>query len=169
MADDKSKRRIQSQTERDAEGLKARLERDARDGRPIEFDAEEVTGKLLGEELAETRSRRPTPERLNRLEVKHDQLAADVGEIKESVAKIDGKLEVVPQLVDLLKQVVAGEVAGDNAKLTATLEINKAKAADEIEEAKDRRARWAKTWTQVLAGAGLAGTAILAAIQARGC
>ncbi len=130
---------------------------------------EPITGNYTGPELEAMRKKRPTDQRIGRLETKADNLEIKVDALTTAVANIDGKLEVVPRLVSLLETVVGSKVAGDNAKLTATLEIGKATATDQLEENKERRARWSKTWTQILAGAGIAATAVLAAIQARGC
>jgi hypothetical protein len=50
-----------------------------------EFVAEDPTGKYEGEELQRIRSRRPTPERISRLELKHDRLAEVVTDVRVDV------------------------------------------------------------------------------------
>lgn len=75
------RRRMQSQTERDAEGLAAKRERESSSHEsavPDPFDAEEITGRLAGDELAEARAQRPSNDRIGRLEEKHDALADEV-------------------------------------------------------------------------------------------
>lgn len=57
---------------------------------PVE-DEEEVTGKHDGDELRELRGRRPTRERLTRLEDKHDGLDEKVDGIDEKVDGIDSR------------------------------------------------------------------------------
>ncbi len=117
MSDDKriKKGRMQSQTERDAEGLAAKKERES--GTPdVTFPADEITGKHAGVELAELRAMRPTDERIGRLETKHDQLATEVrtkndqfatevSGVRVEVAKMSGKLEVLPDLVKAVEKV----------------------------------------------------------------
>lgn len=68
---------MQSQDERDMEGLAARRERE-RDGVVRELGGEEITGRYEGEELETRRATRPPDERFNRLENKHDELKRDV-------------------------------------------------------------------------------------------
>ena len=58
-----------------------------------EFIAEDVTGQYQGEELARFRARRPTDERIGRLEAKHDKLVETVGAVDKTVANMAGKLE----------------------------------------------------------------------------
>jgi len=64
-------------------------------GVPVEFaDFDEpVTGVISGEELRAARAKRPTDERIGRLEDKHDSLAEKVSTVSETVARIDGKLD----------------------------------------------------------------------------
>jgi hypothetical protein len=102
VSDDR-KPRHQSQTERDIAGMAARRERQAAPRGVPEFVAEELTGNYEGEELARMRARRPTPHRLALLETKHDDLAGTVGEMRVDVARIDGKLDVLPELLSILR------------------------------------------------------------------
>lgn len=69
-----------------------------RDSRPFAavpepLDEEEVTGKHEGDELRELRGRRPTRERLHRLEDKHDALDAKVDGIDSRTSRMEGKLD----------------------------------------------------------------------------
>jgi uncharacterized coiled-coil protein SlyX len=67
-------------------------------GIPAEtFD--DPTGQCSGEQLARARSRRPTPERISRLEAKHDELAETVTEIRIGVGKMSGQLDTLVQHV----------------------------------------------------------------------
>jgi hypothetical protein len=63
--------------------------------RGVEFIPEEVTGVYEGEELARFRSRRPTDERIGRVEVKLDRGDERLGALEQTVAKMDGKLDTV--------------------------------------------------------------------------
>lgn len=84
-----SPKRMQTQTERDFDGLAARR---GRDSVPVMVD-EEITGKHDGDELAQLRSQRPTDQRVARLEAKHDELA-------KSVSRMEGKLDTA---IDFIK------------------------------------------------------------------
>jgi predicted transcriptional regulator len=101
MADGPPKR-LQSQSERDIAGLAARRVRE-RIGAVPEFVAEEVTGQYQGEELAQMRARRPTDQRIARVEEKFDALESTVSDMRVEVGKIDGKLDVLPRLLSLLE------------------------------------------------------------------
>lgn len=70
----------------------------------VEFPADEdITGKHEGEELAQMRSRRPTIARVERLEVKQDEDRERFAKLEIAVASIDGKLAVLPRVLDLLE------------------------------------------------------------------
>lgn len=62
---------------------------------PEPIEDEEVTGKHDGDELRELRGRRPTRERLTRLEDKHDGLDEKVDGIDSKVSRMEGKLDTV--------------------------------------------------------------------------
>lgn len=51
----------------------------------VEFVSEECTGRYEGEDLQRVRARRPTPERIARLELKHDRLAEVVTDVRVDV------------------------------------------------------------------------------------
>lgn len=61
------------------------------------FVDEECTGKYEGEQLARIRSRRPTPERISKLEIKHDELVKAFNdhraESNETMGRVEGKLD----------------------------------------------------------------------------
>jgi|ERR1043165_2466728 uncharacterized coiled-coil protein SlyX len=69
------------------------------------FVEEECTGKYEGEELARIRARRPTPERISKVEVRIDdidstlvQTVKSLAETRETVARIDGKMDALLDL-----------------------------------------------------------------------
>lgn len=103
MADAPPKR-LQSQTERDVAGYAALKERRRSPpaGVPVEFP-DEITGNYEGQDLARMRARRPTDKRLELVETKHDVLAKDVGELRVQAARIEGKLDVLPRLLELVE------------------------------------------------------------------
>lgn len=178
------KHRHQTQTERDISGLAAREERDAArenaDGVPEPVTYEDVTGQAEGDALRALRARRPTGERLERLEVKHDALVKDVTETRVDVGKIKGQLEVLPELVSLIKgiterreqrDVVAftASVDVDTAAKTAAIDIDaaakkaevavgaavkKAEVFDGLDAKKARRARVTKIVTSIIGMVG---------------
>lgn len=60
---------------------------------------DDPTGQCEGEQLRAIRARRPTPERIARLEEKHDSLAETVVEIRVGVGEMSGKLDTIIQHV----------------------------------------------------------------------
>lgn len=81
-------KRHQSQTERDIAGFAARKERDAA---PVEIPME-ITENYTGDQLKEMRAKRPTDERIGRLEEKHDKLS-------EAVFRMEGKLDTALSVI----------------------------------------------------------------------
>jgi len=155
---------MQSQTERDTEGFAAKKERESAVPE-VRFPEEEITGRLQGEELAQARERRPTDERIGRLEQKHDQLANEVGGVRVAVATMAGKLEVLPELVKVVKDVAeraadrehvrfTAQVDIDKAQAEAQVNISKAQAEDVIDARRVRRRAIAKVVAGMLGGAG---------------
>jgi hypothetical protein len=59
---------------------------------PVPIEEEEVTGKHDGDELARLRAKRPTHDRIARLEVKGDATAA-------ATSRMEGKLDAVLALI----------------------------------------------------------------------
>jgi len=151
MPDEKTPRppRLQRPTERELESDRSRRERASSqvDDLSEEFD-DPITGNYEGEELQRVRrEKRTTGERLDRLEVKHDRLVEAVTQTRVAVGRIEGQLEVLPELVSVIKQGAAREhvtftakVDVDKAREEAKIEVEKAKelSAVEIEEAKKR-------------------------------
>jgi hypothetical protein len=82
-------RRLQSQTERDFEGLAAKREREAA---PVLVPEEDdYTGRYEGEELAEMRSQRSIDRRVGKLETKHDDLVEKVGAMHGDLREMRGE------------------------------------------------------------------------------
>jgi hypothetical protein len=89
MSDDKPRRRLQSQTDRDIASDVARREREAA---PVASWDDNYTdryeaGEIDEGELDRRRSERPPESRMGKLEKKHDALAADVVTIKVDQGK----------------------------------------------------------------------------------
>lgn len=127
------------------------------------FSAEEVTGQYEGDELRQARARRPTDQRIERMEGKHDELrgdfktlAAHVGDLRESVGEMSGKLEVLPKLVDAIDRASDRVAQREHVTFTAQVDVDKAgkiaKIGDEADRRKTRRWLTAKL---IAAGAGL--------------
>jgi hypothetical protein len=100
-------KRFQSATDRDLDGLAARKERQAA---PLVEVSGEITGKYDGDELLSMRAKRPTDERIGRLEVSrdkdreaHGELVTVVTDLRVEVATMSGKLDSIPQLVSMLQ------------------------------------------------------------------
>lgn len=157
---DKSKpRRLQSQTERDAEGIQARKEREAARAAavPAPFESDDLTGQYEGEELEQARAKRPTDERLKRLEGKADKVndilaehanllaeqateignvKGELGNIKGSIGDIAGEMKVWPQLVETITKTnheTLTELRRQaHYKFTATVDVGKEGALSDI-------------------------------------
>lgn len=147
--------RLQSQDERDEASFAARRAREL--AAPSVEVHDEITGNLAGDDLKRERAKRPTDERIGRLEDKHDALVVKVGEVsdkvsdtRESVAKVHGKLEaqdvVMDQMLSLVKR--QAEHAFDREKITLTvdkeaalakIEVGKETELDKIKARRDRR------------------------------
>jgi hypothetical protein len=154
---------LQSQDDRDAEGLAARRERDAA-VKALEDDEEEVTGRHEGEDLAALRSLRPERERISRLERKHDDLKRDVKEKHEelkadvkdvrddvkqlsssvstlsasvsgAVGKLDGQSGVLTEMLSLVKKTADR----DHVTYTTKLEVDKAHELAKVEVDKEQQ------------------------------
>lgn len=101
-------------------------------GVPIPIPAD-ITGVFVGEELRAQRARRPTDIRIERLEDKHDDLVGVVSDIRESVGRVVGQLEVLPDLVQAVQDASAQAGQRELTLLTAHTEIDKAGKVSEIE------------------------------------
>ena len=156
---------MQSQDERDAEGIAARRERDAV---AKELISDEVTGRYEGEELDEKRAERGDTERIVRLEKKHDALKKDVqkkhdelkGDVKQlsgevsilrsevsgarsevagAVGKIDGQSGVLTEMLDLVKKTVEQTAEREHVSFTAKVEVDKAHELAKVEVDKEQQ------------------------------
>ncbi len=116
-------RRPPTQTERDTSNYLAKLKRDQ--ATPV-YVCEEVTGQYVGEDLDRARARRPTDERMARLEKKNDELLAKIVEFStiKLTASIEGNRAEVTDIIDgrksrreLVKSIVLGILALVNALL----------------------------------------------------
>ncbi len=95
MSEPRDKRRHQGADTRDLAGIAARRTRDA--AVPESFE-DEVTGAHAGDDLKRLRARRPTDQRLERLEDKHDELRDIVTRIEVSHGEMNGKLDTIVDL-----------------------------------------------------------------------
>lgn len=148
--------RMQSQDERDAEGIAARRERD-RGTVAKELTEEEITGRYEGEQLEEKRAERGDTERIGRLEKKHDELKSDVrqlsgevsslrtevsdtrSEVAGAVGKIDGQSGVLTEMLDLVKKTVAQTAEREHVSFTAKVEVDKAHELARVEVDKEQQ------------------------------
>jgi hypothetical protein len=157
--------RMQSQDERDAEGLAARREREAV---VKESSNDEITGRYEGEQLDEKRNEREDGERFIRLEKKHDVLKKDVqkkhdelkgdvkelrGDVKElssefsilrsevsgAVGKLDGQSGVLTEMLSIVKRTAEQTVEREHVSFTAKVEVDKAHELAQVEVAKEQQ------------------------------
>lgn len=94
---------------------------------------EEITGRFEGEELELARARRPTEERIARLEQKHDSLDEKVDRIDVAVAGIAGQMEIVPALIESLRDELKASRENEHVVLKQTLDIGKHEATARID------------------------------------
>lgn len=138
---------MQSQNERDLEGLAARRDRDRdRDRSVDDFVPEEITGRYEGEELELARAKRPPDERFSHLEKKHDEFKrvvekkhdefhAQLNETRTDVKKLssqvgDTRTEIAETFGDLRSDVsgAVGKLEGQEKVLHEVLGIVKKSA-----------------------------------------
>ncbi len=161
--------RQQSQDERDAESYAALKERELRAGLAApEFTSEEITGRYEGDALAEQRERRPTPDRIKRLEKKHDELKIDVekkheelkSDVKEvrsdvrtvsgqvsdlrvevggAVGKLEGQENVLTEMLSIVKKSALDRADRDHVTFTAKLEVDKERELAKVEVDKEQQ------------------------------
>ncbi len=150
--------RQQSQDERDAESYAALKKRELRAGLTVpEFTSEEITGRYEGEALAEQRDRRPTPDRIKRLEKKHDELKDDLkdvrGDVKElsghvsdlredvagAVGKLDGQDHVLSEMLSIVKKSAIDRADRDHVTFTAKVEVDKERELAKVEVDKEQQ------------------------------
>lgn len=131
------------------------------------FDTEEVTGQYSGDELRAIRSKRTTSERLERLEVKHDDLKQDfgnrLGRVEIAVADMGGQFKIIPSLINTMQDATKAMQQRDHVTFTAKVDVDKAVAIDVVEASKAKREWITKT---IAIGSSIA--AIVAALVAAG-
>lgn len=109
------------------------------------YVCDEITGVVEGEDLRRERAKRPSDERIERLEEKHDRLERAVTETRVIVGELNGKLEVLPQLVSMVRQTVERAVARQDAD-------HNAQVLDDLDARKHRRQRITQVLGLVLSG-----------------
>lgn len=113
-------------------------------GVPVVYVCDDETGKyeagdITHDELVEKRSERPHDARLTRLEEKHDNLVSVVGELRQTVGEVSGKLDILPQLVTAVKDASDRVQQREHVTFTAQVEVDKATKLDVIDAHKQRR------------------------------
>lgn len=163
--------RMQSQTERDLGGIAARKERDRerdRDSRDQSggFASEPVTGNYEGEALRLARSRRPTPERIEHLEDRVDDVVTTIGEWRAEVGQqlggVSGAIGALAGEVRGLRTVVETASHHDRITFKSQVEVETAQELDVIDKRKTRR-RWVTAAIKIIPGAIALATAAFAA------
>jgi len=163
-------RRLQTATDRDAESARARRERQERTtpSEPVSLDFDRpITGVYSGEQLKEMRAERSIEDRLERGEIKQDDLgervskiegvmvafggrmdrvetgmtdlSKRVGGVEVVVGDFGGQLKILPQLVDTMNRSIDALRTRDHVVVSAQVEVNKEQALDQIEANRDLR------------------------------
>jgi uncharacterized protein YhaN len=94
---------------------------------------DDVTGQHAGEELRAMRARRPTPERIQRLEDKHDALHEVVTETRVMVGQISTKLEALPRLEAAVERSVERNAQREQLHYKKTVEIGTAEQLADLD------------------------------------
>jgi hypothetical protein len=104
---------------------------------------EDITGKYQGADLDTARARRPTDERISRLEKKHDSLDDKVDRIDVAVATIAGKMDVIPDLIGTLRDELKSSRDIERVRTTTEFDIVKHEATSRIDtSAYVTKSRW---------------------------
>ena len=101
-------------------------------GIPQEVD-EVGTGVVEGDDLRRIRARRPTAQRLERLEDKHDVLAAEHADMRAAVGRIEGQLEGLGPMVASLQKSADRLADRDDLHFKATLQVDQAARLGTVE------------------------------------
>jgi hypothetical protein len=154
---------MQSQDERDIEGLAARR---GRESVVKEFASEEITGRYEGEELNRRRALRDPDDALRHLESKHDdlkrvveknhdqtqkditELRGDVkgvvtqmgdirADVSRGVGKIEGQENVLTEVLSIVKKTAESKVEIDRAKELAAVEVSREDALAKVKVSKE--------------------------------
>ncbi len=124
---------------------------------------DDITGHHEGEDLAMARARRPTPERIARLEAKHDSLDEKVDRIDVAVAGIAGQMQIIPDLIGSLRDELKAKREDDHVVLTTKLDIGKHEAKTRIDTQQIATTSKWKMAVRIISGlfsAGVLGAAI---------
>lgn len=107
--------------------LKPRPPRPPRQAVPAVID-DEITGKYEGPELVEHRSRRTTARRLEILEGKHDELAADVSTIRTDTAATRGTVDALFKMTAAAEEARQAREKADQERRVADMTFAAAQA-----------------------------------------
>lgn len=156
---------MQSQDERDVGGLAARREREAASK---DFERDEVTGRYEGEELEQHRAERPIDARIGHLEKKHDELKAEIKDVRDDVkkdvkdvrddvkklsndvsglyaevsktaGKLDGQSGLLTEMLGIVKKTAVQAVEQSHVSFTAKVEVDKAHELAKVEVDKEQQ------------------------------
>jgi len=133
-------------------------------GIPHEID-DPGTGVVEGEDLRRIRAQRPTAMRLERLEDKHDETRRDVADLRESVGRVEGKLDVLPQLVAAVKEASDRANQREQVTFTASVEVDKAQKLGRV----SAKLLDKELGLKVVAFGSAIAAIVLALIEARHC
>jgi hypothetical protein len=157
---EKPPKRLQSQTERDFDGLKARREREA--GAP-EFVCEDPTGTYGGEELKAERRKREPDKRIEHIEdrlddhgKKFEALGERLGGVESAVAGLEGQMTIVPELVSTMRDATKAMRDRETVVFTAKVDVAKAQAKAQVEDAADAKKHGRARTTKIVGLASVA-------------
>lgn len=134
-------------------------------GVPVPIEFPEPTGVYEGDDLRRARASRPTAARLERLEDKHDETRRDVADLRAVVGRIEGKLDVLPQLVEAVKDAADRVQEREHLRVVTEIQVD---GATKLGGVKATLLRGEQV-TKLLAILGTGAAIVLALIEARRC
>lgn len=118
-----------------------------------------ITGVLEGDALAAARGDRPIQQRIAHVEIRLDDLKgavdARLNSLEVGVANMSGKLDVLPELISVVRQSADRAAQREHVTFTAKVDVDKAQQLDAIDSRKDKRKLWAVIVGAVFSGAGI--------------
>ena len=134
-------------------------------GVPVPIEFTEPTGVYEGEDLRRARAQRPTGARLERLEDKHDETRRDVADLRAVVGRIEGKLDVLPQLVEAVQASAERANQREQVTFTASVEVDKAQKIGKV----SAKLMDKELGVKLVATGSTIAAIVLALIEARHC
>jgi hypothetical protein len=146
-------RRLQSQTERDMDGM---AEKRRREAVPVELAADEDSMAHDVNERKTIRGKRDTGDRFEKLETFKDEAIEDLTAIKVSIARVEGEQKAQTVSLRAIEKHLENAQHRERVEHAATVDVETAEKKDAIDARKGKRDLYLKIAGAVLGG-GLLG------------